>query len=293
MTRKRTAELSLQASYRLLEELQTSEERYRLLIAAIADVVFQADVRGLTFLNPAWTDHFGFSVADSLSRPLADFIDPTQAERYQSWLVELENHPDTSRSLDLIILDATSTVHWAEVRANYSRSSQTFTGVIRDITARKQLDLELDQYRADLKAVIKDRTQALSLATTLAHNATERLQAVLDAVPVGIFFSDDLDCTHITGNRAVIGQFEMATEDNVSASAIDPNAYGRQITYRCEGRKISDAELPLQRAIAENKVIAPMELEIILPSGKQWFAQASGAPILDSLGHVTGGVVVV
>lgn len=293
MTRKRTAELSLQATYRLLEKLQTSEERYRLLIAAIGDVVFQSDAGGLTFLNPAWTDHFGFSVASSLSRPLADFIDPTQSERYQSWLIELEHHPDTSRSLDLIILDATSTAHWVEMRANYSSSSQTFTGVIRDITARKQSDLELDEYRADLKAVIKDRTQALSLATTQAHNATERLQAVLDAVPVGIFFSDDLDCTHITGNRAVIGQFEIEAEENVSASAIDPMAYGRQITYRCEGRNISDAELPLQRAIAENKVIAPMELEIILPSGKQWFAQASGAPILDSMGHVTGGVVVI
>lgn len=137
MTRKRTAELSLQATYRLLEKLQTSEERYRLLIAAIGDVVFQSDAGGLTFLNPAWTDHFGFSVASSLSRPLADFIDPTQSERYQSWLIELEHHPDTSRSLDLIILDATSTAHWVEMRANYSSSSQTFTGVIRDITVNR------------------------------------------------------------------------------------------------------------------------------------------------------------
>ncbi len=59
-----------------------------------------------------------------------------------------------------------------------------------------------------------------------------------------------------------------------------------------EGRLLSDSELPLQRAVAEKQVIPPMELEVELPSGRRWYAAASGAPICDAQGNMIGGVAV-
>ena len=47
----------------------------------------------------------------------------------------------------------------------------------------------------------------------------QRLQALMDALPVGVSFSSDATCEHITGNPAVMAQFEIGPQDNLSASA--------------------------------------------------------------------------
>ena len=114
----------------------------------------------------------------------------------------------------------------------------------------------------------------------------------MEAVPVGVSFSDDTTCQRITGNPAVLAQFEVAPQDNLSASAPDAAAPGRQVQFFRKGRLITDAELPLQRAVAENRVIPPMELEVLLPSRRRWFADASGAPVRDAEGKVIGGIAV-
>jgi len=56
----------------------------------------------------------------------------------------------------------------------------------------------------------------------------QRLQALMQAVPVVLAFSDDTTCRRITGNLAVLEQFEINQEDNLSASAPDDHASGRQ-----------------------------------------------------------------
>ena len=96
----------------------------------------------------------------------------------------------------------------------------------------------------------------------------------------------------VTGNPAVLTQFEVAAADNISASAPNAIAPGRQLRFLREGRPVADADLPLQRAVAENKVIPPMELEVHLPSGRRWFTEASGAPVRGPHGEVVGGVAV-
>lgn len=121
----------------------------------------------------------------------------------------------------------------------------------------------------------------------------QRLQALMEALPVGVSFSDDRECHHITGNPTLLAQFEVTPQDNVSASAPDPASAGRRVRYLREGREMRDSELPLQRAAAQGIAIAPMEIEIRLPSGRQWLAEVSGAPLRDVQGNVIGGVAVV
>ena len=75
-------------------------------------------------------------------------------------------------------------------------------------------------------------------------------------------------------------QWFGSEEDNISASATNDKALGRQVRFFWDGRQISDRELPLQRAVAENRVISSMELEVQLPSGRRWSAKASGAPMI-------------
>jgi signal transduction histidine kinase/ActR/RegA family two-component response regulator len=122
---------------------------------------------------------------------------------------------------------------------------------------------------------------------------TQRLQALMETLPVGVSFSEDRSCQRISGNATLLAQFDMTPEDNVSASAPEPQAAGHRVRYLHEGRELSDAELPLQRAAAEGRSVPPMELEIHLPSGRRWFAEASGAPLRDEQGRVVAGLAVV
>jgi signal transduction histidine kinase/DNA-binding response OmpR family regulator/PAS domain-containing protein/HPt (histidine-containing phosphotransfer) domain-containing protein len=122
--------------------------------------------------------------------------------------------------------------------------------------------------------------------------AHQRIRAIMEAVPVGISFSDDSTCQRISGNPSVLAQFAARPEDNLSASAPDETAAGRQVRFYKDGQPIPDHELPLQRAVAENRPIPPMEFEVELPGGQRWYAAASSAPIRDGQGNVVGGVAV-
>jgi len=138
---------------------------------------------------------------------------------------------------------------------------------------------------------IRDITAQKS-ATAQIHKVQQRLEALMNAVPVGVSFSDDVTCQNVTGNPAVLEQFDVGAAENLSASALDSAAPGRQVQFFRDGCLISDSDLPLQRAVAENKMIPAMELEVRLPSGRIWYAQASGAPVRDAHGKVIAGIAV-
>jgi len=81
-----------EAKQRQIESaLQTSERSYRQLVHSLQEVIFQIDANGqISFLNPAWTDITGFSVADSLQTPFWQYLDPSlrsqEQRRFQSLL---------------------------------------------------------------------------------------------------------------------------------------------------------------------------------------------------------------
>ncbi|QJW92964.1 hybrid sensor histidine kinase/response regulator [Frigoriglobus tundricola] len=142
-----------------------------------------------------------------------------------------------------------------------------FISAVHDITDRKQAERKL-------------------------FESNSRLEALMRALPVGVSFSEDATCERITGNPAVLAQFAVPPTENLSASAPDPVAFGRKLRFLHAGQPLSDTELPLQRAVAENRIIPPLELEVVMPDGRHWFAEASGAPIHDERGAVVAGVAV-
>ncbi len=171
---------------------------------------------------------------------------------------------------------------------------------------RLQLAALRDAERPPVGPVRQDPGNDNGLMRGIAYDVTEhkraeqrlfetnqRLQALMQSLPVGVSFSDDTSCQRVTGNPMLLAQFEMSPRDNVSASAPEESAAGRRVRYFHEGRELGGAELPLQRAVAENQVIAPVELEILLPGGKRWFAEVSGAPLRDERGTVIGGLAVI
>ncbi|MDO8579256.1 MAG: ATP-binding protein [bacterium] len=122
--------------------------------------------------------------------------------------------------------------------------------------------------------------------------SAQRLNALMKALPVGITFSTDTTCEYITGNPYLLRKLEMVRGDNISISALDDNVVSRKLRHFINGRQITGAEMPMQRAIAENKQIGPLEIDVELPSGKHWVMEAIGAPVHDEMGNVVASVAV-
>jgi len=63
--------------------LAQSEERYRSLVTNLQEVIFQLDNAGnLTFLNPAWQKFTGYAIAESLGKPLVEFLHSAEHKLY-------------------------------------------------------------------------------------------------------------------------------------------------------------------------------------------------------------------
>ena len=64
------------------EALRDSEARYRTVVEAVREVIFRVDGEGRwELLNQAWEELTGHPVADSIGRPIIDFIHPDDRER--------------------------------------------------------------------------------------------------------------------------------------------------------------------------------------------------------------------
>ena len=77
MSSRDSSELELQIQYRLLEDLGRSERHYRGILDRLGEIVFECDEdQLLSFLNAAWKKILGHEVADSIGKPIEDFVDP-------------------------------------------------------------------------------------------------------------------------------------------------------------------------------------------------------------------------
>ncbi|HXE64485.1 MAG TPA: PAS domain S-box protein, partial [Bryobacteraceae bacterium] len=134
---------------------------------------------------------------------------------------------------------------------------------------------------------------AYKLTESRLFDQRERLEALMRSLPVGVAFSSDPACEHVTGNQALLDYFGAGPLDNVSPRAADPKAFGRGIVFlREDGRPVHESELPLQRAAREGRIIPATELQIRLPDGRTRFAEVRAAPIRSNAGETVGSLAV-
>lgn len=256
---------------RVQGELEAARARYFDLFDLAPVGYFTISEPGLILeANLTGARLLGVERRDLVKKPFTRFILPQDQDIYYRHRKQLFE-TGAPQVYDLRVLRADAAPFWARLEATVVQGGEggepVHRVVLSDITERKRAEQQV-------------------------FETNQRLQALMEAVPVGVSFSDDPSCRRITGNPAALAQFEVTPQDNLSASATDAVVAGRQLRFFLNGRQITDAELPLQRAVAENRVILSMELEVQLPSGRRWFADASGAPVRDAQGQVIGGIAV-
>lgn len=250
---------------RAAELRRHSESRFRALMIASWDAAYR--------MNPDWTkvDHVESSgvVHDSRQEGEAWPADGIDAELQEA--VGLAIRTKSILDVEHRVPTADGTMRWMHSRAvpllGPDGEILEWIGASREVTEARRAQAELFDER-------------------------QRLRALLDSLPVGVSFTTTADCAHVTGNTALLAQFCVRPEDNVSASAAEADAPGRQIVYLRDGEVIGADQLPLQQAAREGRVIEPTEIEVRLPNGKKFFMEASGAPIRNADGELIGALAV-
>ena len=129
-------------------ELNKSQELYRSVVANIKEVIFHTDAEGIwTFLNPAWEEITGYSIAESIGNHFHDYVyrdDREQNDKlFQSWIQGKQEY----YRKEIRYLTKEGGYCWVEVFARKILNDQGemigTLGTLNDITKRKESEDEL------------------------------------------------------------------------------------------------------------------------------------------------------
>lgn len=121
------------------------ETDYRQIIHELREVVFRTDAEGRwSFLNPAWTEITGFTVAECLGRNFADFVHPDdRADNWEKFKPLIAQTKEYCRH-EVRYLVKSGGFRWIEVHARLTRDAagtpSGTAGTLNDITDRRLAD---------------------------------------------------------------------------------------------------------------------------------------------------------
>ncbi|MBZ5535004.1 MAG: PAS domain S-box protein [Acidobacteriia bacterium] len=126
-------------------DLQNSEQRYRLLVERLSEVIFQVDPnRRWIFLNPAWGEITGFTVEASLGKPLLDYVHPGDRNYITEKFETLFEHPEEDCHCEVRYLTRGGEIKWIETHArpmvDPANKIIGVSGTLADITERKHAE---------------------------------------------------------------------------------------------------------------------------------------------------------
>jgi PAS domain S-box-containing protein len=183
--------------------------------------------------------------------------------------------------------------HFQPLRAADGAVSGAFC-VLRNVTAQESARRDLEALGAELEQKVAERTSQLATVVTElerrkaeAELQRERLRAVLNALPVGVWIAD-ANGQFVARNEA--GREIWGEDAPMSARTED---YGRD--YRGwwpDGRELTSEDWALARAIRYGEVAEAQEIEIASWDGRRRVVLNYALPIRDAAGAIAGGVAV-
>ena len=165
---------------------RASETRYQDLVETVRDAVLQTDVEGRwTYLNPAWEQITGFSVAETLGRPALEFVHPEERGRHDGLFGPLVRGDVPFVRFETRYLTKSGGTRHVEVHAHLRRdeggAAVGMTGTVSDIT---------DTVRFEAEREARERTEEmLRLKGSFLSNMSHELRTPLTGI---IGFADVL-----------------------------------------------------------------------------------------------------
>jgi PAS domain S-box-containing protein len=181
--RARGLETEIAERQRVEEALRESEEKYRHIINAAADAIISLDEQGLVCeFNAAAEQMFGFTQAEMLGKPLTPIMPPYLRDSHtaglQRYLTTGQRHLPHWHNIELPGYSKDGREFPLEVSFSLLEAGEKkfLTGVLRDITDRKQVEGELHKARETAEAA----TQAKSVfLANMSHELRTPMNAII------------------------------------------------------------------------------------------------------------------
>jgi PAS domain S-box-containing protein len=144
---------------RTLAALHQSEQNYRSVVDNLKEVIFQIDRTGCwTFLNPAWAEVTGYSIAESIGKNFLNYVYPDDRQlNLQLFQPLLEKQKDFCRN-EVRYLTANGSYCWLEVHARPLLDSDGkvmgISGTLNNITEQTSAEEALGKSEAKNRALL-------------------------------------------------------------------------------------------------------------------------------------------
>ncbi len=143
------------------DALRQSEERYRTIIKEMDEGYFEVDLAGnFTFANEAECRNLGYPREELIGMNTREYADEKNAEKLYRLFNEIYKTGIPVKAYDFELIKKDGSVFYHEISASLIRDSKGnpigFRGVTRDITERKQADMELRSMQERLDSIISN-----------------------------------------------------------------------------------------------------------------------------------------
>jgi len=254
------------------QELRDSEARYRGLAELSPDAIFINTDNRISYVNPALVKLLGASGPEQI------------LGRSPFEIIHADDHPLVRKRIRRVLngevmpliaerfvkLDGTVVPVEVAAAPHQDHGGRGIQVVLRDISERTQTE------------------QALQDAYTDLLNERNRLEAVMQALPVGVAIVD-AQGGNIRANRA----FELIWGGPRLPTQSVRDYAGYQAWWLDTGQPVQPEDWASAQAVQEGKTVVGQVMEIARFDGSRAFVHNSAAPIRDAGGQIVGSAVAI
>jgi PAS domain S-box-containing protein len=256
----------LSASFSQVREL------YKSLIETTSDAVIVVNQEKRILLwNSAAEKMFGYTINETIGRLVQTFSIIADDEDF---FTERFPSPESKKHVEFTANKKNGDIFNAEASVSKTMiaGKEGYTFIIRDITERKQAE------------------KTLQNALSRAEEERRILEAMMEYIPMGITIAEAPDVKirivsrsgrELTGKPAEVLQ----------GISVEKHAKSFDIFHSDGITPANNEELPLTRAIQNGEVVREEEWVLGRSDGTRFPVLCTAAPIRDSQGNITGGVI--
>ncbi len=168
-----------------------------------------------------------------------------------------------------------------------------FARAMRKARARSEANAQTALHKQrDLERLMAEREQAGAALRQSQQEEQQRrveLEALMAAVPAGVWVAHDPECRHITGNPAACEMLKLPPRTNLSKSAPESERPRNYQVFR-NGCLCRGEQLPMQTAARTGQPVLGVELEFRFTDGASRWIYGNAVPLRGPDGAVRGAV---